>query len=696
MGRSQVSGRGKLPMALSPERKAQAGRLAGRSIANFIRLVYRTSDLAIEPDDGVERLKQLHPCIMTSWHGQFMMLVMHRPDVPTAALAARHSDGEIISSVMSQFDIELVRGAGAGNRRKDRGGATALRLAVKVLQSGKSFVLTPDVPPGPARRAGEGIVTLAQLSGRPIVPVAAATSRYRALNTWSRMTINLPYSKLAYIVGEPIFVPRDADKGMLEKLRQEVESSVNDVTARAYALAGADPARATPPSTAMAATQPQQLGLRLKAYRGATRLLSPVAPAFLGLRERRGKEDPNRRPERLGIASIARPPGSLVWVHAASVGETNAILPLINQLSARHCGMSFLLTTGTVTSAGMAAQRLASHTIHQYVPLDTPQCARRFVAHWKPDLAVFTESEIWPNLILEIAGQGAPLALVNAQMSSRSFGRWHRNAGLSRPLFGRFAVVIAQNEKLGRRFSDLGAPNVIVAGNLKIDAPPPPVDAAEYDKLRTALNGRPLLVAASTHEGEEDIVAQAHRALARRIEGLCTIIAPRHPERGTGIAERLKGQGLTIAQRSLGALPHGRTDIYVADTIGELGLYYALSPVVFIGGSLIEHGGQNPVEAIRHGAVVMTGPSTHNFLDIYAALLRHKGATEVRSAAEFSSIAYDFLTNDDLRQRSKSGAAVALTSLGGALERTVLALEPYLPKLGQADEPRGEGMLRVS
>ncbi len=683
-------------MALSPQRKAQAGRLAGRSIANFIRLVYRTCEIAIEPIDGVERLTQMHPCIMAGWHGQFMMLAMHRPDVPTAAMVARHADAELIGSAMSEFHVDLIRGAGAGDRKKDRGGATALRAAVKVLQAGQSFVMTADVPPGPARRAGDGIVTLAQLSGRPVIPVAAATSRYKALNTWSRMTINLPYSKLAYIVGEPVFVPRDADADLRETLRCEIERSLNDVTARAYALAGADPARATPPSKAMASTGPQQPGWRLKTYRGATRLLGPVAPALLRMRERNGKEDPARRPERLGIASAPRPGGLLIWIHAASVGETNAILPLLDRLATRQPAASFVLTTGTVTSASMAAQRLKSRAIHQYVPLDTPQFARKFLAHWQPDLAVFTESEIWPNLILETAARGTPLALVNARISNRSFNRWRRSASVAGPLFGRFSVIVAQNDKLGRRFSELGAPNVAVAGNLKIDAPPPPVDAADYEKLRSALKGRPLFVAASTHEGEEAIVADAHRALSGRIEGLCTIIAPRHPERGTGIAERLKGLGLTVAQRSLGALPDDRTGIYVADTIGELGLYYALSSVVFIGGSLIEHGGQNPVEAVRHGAVVMTGPSTGNFRDIYAALLRHKGAIEVRSAAGIAALAFDLLTSDEARQRSKAGAALALSSLGGGLERTVQALEPLLPSGPDVTHVKGEGMLRAT
>ncbi len=456
-------------MALAPEQKAQLGRLVGRSIARLIRTIYRTSVLTIDPPDGVAKLAACHPMIMATWHGQFMMLVAHRPDVPTAAMVARHGDAELIGEAMQSFGIELVRGAGAGERKKDRGGAAALRIALKLLAANKSIVMTADVPPGPARRAGEGIVTLARLSGRPIVAVAAATSRFKVLDTWSRMTINLPYSKLAYAVGEPIFVPSDADADMLEQLRQTVEGELNAMSARAYQMAGADIRRIAPVLPPHPEDPPAKAGARLKLYRAATLLMQPAAQLLLGVRERQGKEEPLRRGERMGIASTTRPNGTLAWVHAASVGETNAVLPLISRLRTERPDLAFLLTTGTVTSAGLAAQRLGPRAIHQYVPLDTPAFARRFIAHWRPDVALFTESEIWPNLILETAKQAIPIVLVNGRMSNRSYSRWRQNPGLATPLFSRFNLVLAQNEKLARRFSELGARRVIAAGNLKIE-----------------------------------------------------------------------------------------------------------------------------------------------------------------------------------------------------------------------------------
>ena len=594
-------------------------------------------------------------------------------------MVARHGDAELIGAAMARLGVDLIRGAGAGGRRKDRGGAYALRQAVRALQNGASVVMTADVPPGPARHAGIGIVTLARLSGRPIVPVAAATSRFISLDTWSRMTINLPFSKLAYVAGDPVCVGPDADEAALEGARAALERSLNAATERAYALAGGDLSRATPRSLTDTSAPKAAPDFRLKAYRTGMSLLRPVAPLVLKIRERAGKEDPARRSERLGCASIARPSGTLVWVHAASVGETNAVLPVIDALTAARPGLNVLLTTGTVTSAALAARRLGPRCVHQYVPLDAPEYATRFLDHWRPDLAVFTESEIWPSLILETSAHGVPLALVNARLSARSRRRWQRNKSMAQPLFNRFDIVLAQNERLAIGFASLGARNVEPAGNLKIDAPPPPIELTELERLSDALSGRVVFVAASTHEGEEEIVAQAHRELARGFESLCTIIAPRHPERGTAISERLKELGLSVAQRSRGVLPGAQTDVYIADTIGELGTLYALAPIAFIGGSLVERGGQNPIEAIRHGTAVITGPYWHNFPDAYRALLRHKGVIEVRDAKGLAAAVAQLLHSQAELNRMRQGATQALSSLSGALEKTVAALLLYLP-----------------
>lgn len=426
--------------------------------------------------------------------------------------------------------------------------------------------------------------------------------------------------------------------------------------------------------------------LELRAYRALTSMARPIAPLILKFRERRGKEDPARRGERLGRPSLPRPAGTVAWVHAASVGETSAILPLIGRLLERRPELTILLTTGTVTSARFAAGRLPDRTLHQYVPLDSPRLVETFLEHWRPSLGIFTEQEIWPNLVLEAGRRNIPLALVNARMSDASFERWQRRAGLAEALFQHFAVVLAQNEGLAQRFLRLGAPRAIAAGNLKIDAPAPKVEAAAFTALSRALAGRPRLVAASSHAGEELAIGAAHLQLRAGHPGLVTIVAPRHPERGEAIALALAALGLEVCRRSEGRLPGTGTDIYIADTIGELGLLYASTPVAFVGGSLIPHGGQNPIEAVRHGAVVVTGASTYNFTDAYAALIAADGAVALADGAELASVLGRLLAEPERLAAMQGRATRALLALSGALERTTSALLPYLPEPVAAED----------
>ncbi len=649
-------------------------RVVGGLLARYVRLVGSTSLQTEEMTERFDEHAHNYPCIVTMWHGQFMLLpLVRQPGYEVDIMLARHGDAELMGAVLREFGMRLIRGAGAGGRRKDRGGVHAFRAAVQTLREGRAVGMTADVPGGEPRRAGLGVVMIARASGKPIMPLAIATSRYFSLNTWSRMTINLPWSRMGFAVGDIIHVPRDADPDELEGYRLAVEASLNAATAIAYGRAGADPARATPGFI----TPP---GLRLKAYRSLTALARPLAPYILRMRQRRGKEDvAERLPERMGRPSAVRPAGRIVWVHAASVGETISILPLIAALAEQRPSLSFLLTTGTVTSAQLAAQRLPPRTLHQYVPLDVPQYMRSFLDHWRPDLAILTESEIWPNLILEASERGVPLALVNARMTTRSYRRWRRNSGLARPLFSRFALVLTQTEALARRFKTLGATTARMSGNLKIDTPAPPVDTVELERLQVALEGRPVLLAAATHEGEDAVIAEAHRLLRRRLPELVTIIAPRHPDRGPAIAAMLEGLGMTVARRAAGEMPSRATEIYIADTLGELGTLYKLVPVAFIGGSLVDRGGHNPIEAIRHGAAVLTGPQWQNFTDTYEALLSRKAAMVVNSAVELAEAAGRLLGDAAELAEMRQQGEQALASLAGALPRTVEALLRQLP-----------------
>ena len=645
--------------------------------AGYIRLVYNTSEVRRDPPDTDAKLFAEHPQIFAMWHGQFGMLPKIKPDRPAdvAAMVARHGDAELIAGVLSRFGMRLIRGAGAGYRRRNRGGAAALRESLKALQQGTTVAMTADVAPGPARKAGNGIVMLAKLSGRPIVPCAMATNRYLTLSNWSAFTINLPFSKLGIVVGDPVRVPEDADSAALEAARIAVERGLNQATARAYELAGAT----DPLLPAVQVKDAPKPAFALRAYRALTRYAAPVAPLLLAWRTRIGKEEPARRPERYGEASVPRPSGFLVWFHAASVGEANAVLPVIDAIAAEHPEIGLLLTTGTVTSAKLARARLPKGAVHQYVPLDNQDYVRRFLKHWQPDLAVFVESEIWPNLVLETNALNVPLVLVNGRMSFRSFRRWRNRPGLSRPLFSAFGLVLAQNERFAQRFTALGTPRTVAVGNLKADAPPPPVDLAGHKKLAAALAGRTVWLAASTHPGEDDIAAVAHLAMKKARPDLLTVIVPRHPERGPFIARLLEGANLKVALRSEGKLPEAGTDIYIADTIGELGLFYNLVPVALIGGSLVPHGGQNPVEAIKLGAAVVTGPHWRNFADAYEELLASGGAVQVSDAQSLATTALLLLENAQARGRIMSRAEGAIARLGGALPRTISELEQFLP-----------------
>ena len=644
--------------------------------AAYIRLVFATARVKRDPPDTDAKLFAQHPQIFAMWHGQFLMLPMIKPERPAdvAAMVARHGDAELIGAVLKRFHMRLIRGAGAGTRRRDRGGATALREALRALRDGVTVAMTADIPPGPARHAGPGIATLAQLSGRPVVPCAMATSHFIALKSWSAFTINLPFSTLAIVVGDPIGVPPDADASGIEAARVAIEGGLAQTTVRAYALAGAaDPVSQVPQ------VAPPQSSFALTAYRTVTRLAAPLAPLMLAWRTRSGKEEPERRPERYGEASMPRPPGFLAWFHAASVGEANAVLPVIDAIGREHPDVTVLLTTGTVTSAKLARARLAKGALHQYVPLDHQGYVQRFLSHWRPDLAVLVESEIWPNLVLETKARDIPLVLINGRISQSSFRKWRKRPGFSHPLFSAFSLVLAQNESLAQHFAELGAAEALGVGNLKADAPPPPSSASGERGLTAALAGRGVWLAASTHAGEDDMVAVAHLAMRKVRPDLLTVIVPRHPERGSLIAKLLTGANLKVALRSEGQLPDAATDIYIADTIGELGLFYTLAPVAFIGGSLVPHGGQNPVEPIKLGAAVLTGPYWRNFADAYEALLQADGCRQVSDAASLAEAALFLLADAKAREAMMANAERALAAMGGALPRTIAALERFLP-----------------
>lgn len=354
--------------------------------------------------------------------------------------------------------------------------------------------------------------------------------------------------------------------------------------------------------------------LSLGLYRAATGLLEPIAPALLARRARRGKEDPARLSERLGRSERAQPAGPLVWLHGASVGESLSILPLVERLRAERPGVTVLVTSGTTASAALLARRLPAGAIHQYVPIDAPGAARRFIAHWRPDLAVFVESELWPNLLLEAKAAGTRLALVSAKLSDRSFARWSQRPDAARQLLSGFDLILVQDARAHERFEALGA-RVAGEADLKFGAAPLPVDEPALAVERARFLRPPLLIA-STHPGEDEIVLDAIAALSDRPP---VVLAPRHVERGPTILALARARGLSAVLRS--QAPGESADIIVADTLGEMGLWFRLAQTAVIAGSLVpDIGGHNPLEAARLDCPAISGPFVENWTSAFAGL----------------------------------------------------------------------------
>ena len=422
--------------------------------------------------------------------------------------------------------------------------------------------------------------------------------------------------------------------------------------------------------------------ISLQAYRLATRLATPLAGPLLSWRLNRGKEDAMRIDERRGLPSLARPRGPLVWLHGASVGEAMSLLPLIERLT--QSGVQALVTTGTVTSARLMQQRLPAGAIHQFAPIDAPAFMRRFFAHWRPDLGLIAESELWPNMVIEAARAGVSLAMVNARMSPRSHRRWSHARGFIGALLGEFSLCLAQSEGDRDRLADLGAPDVREVGNLKYDAPAPPADGRELAMLSGLTSGRHIWIAASTHDGEERIAAEAHLKLVGAFPAALTMIAPRHPSRGADIADELRALGLNVAVRSRGERPERETQIYLCDTMGELGLFYRLAGVVLLGKSLTRTGGQNPIEPAKLGSAILHGPHVGNFDDVYALLDASGGADVAHDADELSrELAQLFGDPGRLRALARA-AAQTVEKQAGAVDRTLAMLQGQLAPIAGA------------
>jgi 3-deoxy-D-manno-octulosonic-acid transferase len=427
------------------------------------------------------------------------------------------------------------------------------------------------------------------------------------------------------------------------------------------------------------------MSLALLAYRLATRALEPLAPRLLDARVKQGKEDPRRVDERLGIAGLPRPPGDLVWLHGVSVGETMSLLPVVERFRKARPDLTVLVTSGTLTSAELLAQRLPEGVIHQFAPVDAPGAVAAFLHHWRPSLGVFVESELWPNLIGAAKARNIPLALVSARITRKSAEGWARFPGAAREVIGAFDRIMPQDTVSADRIQAMGGRTDGLV-NLKLSGGALPHDNTAFTALSAAIGDRPVVVAASTHEGEEIAIV---RALDRVSERLCLILVPRHPERGPEIATALTRDGYRFVQRSQGAVPNAETDIYVADTLGELGLFLRLADVVVMGGSFGSFlgrepwGGHNPLEPARLGKPAITGPDAANWRDVTEALTAAGGLAVVASPGDLPGLVAPLLADPAAARAMGDRARRAAADAGSGLDRLWETLSPLLPGVGR-------------
>ncbi len=384
--------------------------------------------------------------------------------------------------------------------------------------------------------------------------------------------------------------------------------------------------------------QPAGPPLLVRLYSLGATLIAPVALARVTRKLSAQGIDPKRFSERKGQPTAPRPDGTLIWFHAASVGECLSVLRLIDHMGQDRPDRHFLITSGTATSAQIVAKRLPPRTVHQFAPLDSRRYMRRFLSHWAPSAAVFVESELWPQMLCETARTGVPLALINARISKGSARNWTRAPKTARFLMGQFSMIHCQDQRTADLLQGLGLQTAQAGPNLKSFSGPLPYDATERDRMQTVLQGRPVWLASSTHPDEDQIVLAAHRKLQTNTPALLLILVPRHPERADAIEVMIAEAGLNGARRSTGGRIDGNTQVYLADTLGETGLWYALCPLTCLCGSFTHVGGHNPYEPAYAGSAVLHGPHYANFAKTYVDMDASGGSVEVADGAALTDV----------------------------------------------------------
>lgn len=416
-------------------------------------------------------------------------------------------------------------------------------------------------------------------------------------------------------------------------------------------------------------------------YRFLCQLIKPIyQKVMIPRRLKDGKEDPARLNEKFGFASMKRPQGKLIWIHAASVGETLSILKLVREIQSLYHDVQILVTSGTVTSARVVADKFPKTIIHQFAPMDFQDSVTRFLDHWKPDLALWVESELWPNMIFSVKERKIPLVSVNVRFSDRSLRRWCWFKGFFLDLLQCFEVIFVQTKSVEKKLKFLGVRNVFYKGNLKFAADPLDAPQDLLDVLEQSIQNRKVWVASSTHEGEEELILEVHEKLKTHFPDLLTILIPRHPDRAQKIMKLLGEHKETFQLFSASPKPSETTDVLIVDQVGLLGVFYRLSPLVFVGGSFVGVGGHNIIEPAQLDSVIFHGRYMHNFREVLSQFNQFQGTIEVGGSQELASALQDLFLDpkkvQDLIKKSKA----AVVDQTDVLNQIMTGMNPYLKK----------------
>lgn len=423
---------------------------------------------------------------------------------------------------------------------------------------------------------------------------------------------------------------------------------------------------------------PKPTSWPLRFYGAATHMATPLVQHILRSRLKAGKEDEARLPERMGYAGKPRPDGPLVWIHGVSVGESTSALPIIERILSNHPGTNILITTGTITSAQLLEKILPPGVIHQFIPVDLPQAVERFLDHWQPQAALFMESELWPNLIMQTAGRNIPMAQLNARISEKTFNRWLRARTTINALLSSFDICLAQDTDIAGRLQSLGAHNVKIVGNLKFAASPLGADEQALETLQAQIGDRPVWLASQTHEGEERAAGHVHAFLKETIPQILTLVVPRHPNRLPDIIKTFEDIGHKVAVRSRNDPITPTTDIYIADTFGELGLFFRLADIVFVGGSLVPVGGHNPLEPARLNCAILYGPYTENNFSMFRELAAAGAAISVVGREQLAKEVATLLSDRPKIDEMSESAFRICARADGVISRAMAELAPIL------------------